>query len=181
MQDDNQNQDANQAPVSPAEAQTPENPPIEVSSQSTGTTGADMPSQAPEGSRDVVDTVPVKDANSVPSQLESQTPETVIEPKIPEPAVAVATVSVPSAPALAPSFLHDLLSRARAKIQFRKAKKLDKIMLALGKKNKISNDDVQKLLYVSDATATRYLNILEQGGKIKQTGRTGKSVFYSKI
>ena len=153
----------------------------DISSQSTGSTGADLSSEAPEASRNVVDTVPVKDDNPVSSQPESQTPEVVIEPKTPEPAGAVAPASVPSAPAPTPSFLHDLLLRARAKIQFRKGKKLEKIMEVLSKRSKISNDDVQKLLHVSDATATRYLNILEQQGKIKQTGRTGKSVFYSKI
>ena len=181
---DDQSQDVNTTPIPPEEVQTPENAPIEVSSQSTGSTGTDMPSEAPEGSRDAVNTAPVKDDNPVSIQPESQTPETVNSAQNPESAgaVAPASVSVPSAPASpAPSFLHDLLLRARAKIQFRKGKKLDKIMVVLSKKSKISNDDVQKLLYVSDATATRYLNILEQQGKIKQIGRTGKSVFYSKI
>lgn len=183
MQDDNQNQDIAGVPedVKTPETAIPTN--TDTSVQSTASTGADLPPEAPEGSRNVVDAVPVKDDNSVSNQSESKIPEVVIEPKIPEPAVAVATASgsVSASPAPAPSFLHDLLLRARAKIQFRKGKKLDKIMVALSKKNKISNDDVQKLLYVSDATATRYLNVLEQQGKIKQTGRTGKSVFYSKI
>jgi len=153
----------------------------DISSQTTGSTGADLPSEAPEGSMDVVDTVPVKDDNSVYNRSESPMSEVIIEPKTSPEAVAVATDSGAPTVSVAPNFLHDLLLRARAKIQFRKGKKLDKIMVALSKKNKISNDDVQKLLYVSDATATRYLNILEQEGKIKQTGRTGKSVFYSKI
>jgi predicted HTH transcriptional regulator len=34
---------------------------------------------------------------------------------------------------------------------------------------------------VSDATATRYLEILEKENKIKQTGKTGKGVTYTKI
>lgn len=163
---------------------TPEITTPSASSQTVGSTGADMPLDAPEGSRDVVDKVPVKDDNQVSSQSEGKTPEVVIELKTATPAGAVAPAfgSVSASSAVpAPSFLHDLLLRARAKIQFRKGKKLDKIMEAFSKKNKISNDDVQKLLYVSDATATRYLNILEQQGKIKQTGRTGKAVFYSKI
>ena len=54
-------------------------------------------------------------------------------------------------------------------------------MELLNKKEKISNNDVTLLLRVSDATATRYLNILEQEGKIQQDGKTGHSVFYSKI
>jgi predicted HTH transcriptional regulator len=33
----------------------------------------------------------------------------------------------------------------------------------------------------SDATATRYLSQLEKEGKIKQSGKTGKGVSYSRI
>ena len=47
-------------------------------------------------------------------------------------------------------------------------------------KSKITNDEVEKILHISDATATRYLDILENEGKIKQEGKTGKAVFYSK-
>jgi predicted HTH transcriptional regulator len=49
------------------------------------------------------------------------------------------------------------------------------------KQTKISNDEVEKFLHVSDATAERYLNILEKENKIKQIGKTGKAVSYSKI
>ena len=49
------------------------------------------------------------------------------------------------------------------------------------KKQKITNDEVEKFLHISDATAGRYLSILVKEGKIKQTGKTGKSVFYIKI
>ena len=48
------------------------------------------------------------------------------------------------------------------------------------KKSKITNDEVEKFLHVSDATATRYLSILEKEGKIKQLGKTGKGVTYTK-
>ncbi len=49
---------------------------------------------------------------------------------------------------------------------------------AQGKGAKITNNDVEKLLNVSDATATNYLQELENEGKIKQVGETGRSVFY---
>ena len=74
-----------------------------------------------------------------------------------------------------------LLDKARNAIQFRKRKKLDKIMTLFLKKQNITNDEVEKLLHVSDATATRYLSALEKENKIKQSGRTGKAVSYSKI
>ena len=54
-------------------------------------------------------------------------------------------------------------------------------MIMFLKKSKITNDEVEKFLHVSDATATRYLSQLEKEGKIKQSGKTGKGVSYSRI
>ena len=75
----------------------------------------------------------------------------------------------------------ELLNKAKLAIQFRKRKKLDRIINLFSTKSKITNDEVEKFLHVSDATATRYLSQLEKENKIKQTGKTGHSVFYSKI
>jgi len=75
----------------------------------------------------------------------------------------------------------ELLNKAKLAIQFRKRKKLDRVMTLFLKQSKITNDEVEKFLHVSDATATRYLSQLEKEGKIKQSGKTGKSVFYIKI
>lgn len=44
----------------------------------------------------------------------------------------------------------------------------------------ISNDDVRKMIGVSDATAVRYLDELEKEGAIKQVGKTGRAVYYQK-
>ncbi len=74
-----------------------------------------------------------------------------------------------------------LLEIARNVIQFRKRKKLDRVMSLFLKQSKITNDEVEKLLHVSDATATRYLSQLEKEGRIKQSGKTGKGVSYSRI
>ncbi len=71
--------------------------------------------------------------------------------------------------------------KARATIQNRKRIKLEKILSEVAKKGKITNDEVEKLLHVSDATATRYLSQLEKEGKIKQIGKTGKAVEYTRI
>jgi len=76
---------------------------------------------------------------------------------------------------------HENLTKAQLTIQEKKRKKLEKIIEALNTKGKITNDEVEKLLHISDATATRYLSILEKEGKIKQSGRTGQSVSYSRI
>lgn len=87
------------------------------------------------------------------------------------------TASAPVAPTHP---ARDLLVKARATIQDRKHKKLEKILEALNTKGKITNDEVEKLLHVSDATATRYLSALEKEGKIQQVGKTGKAVTYTK-
>ncbi len=91
----------------------------------------------------------------------------------------------PQAPAPSPASAgrsgRDLLVKARQTIQERKQKKLQKILELLDVKKKITNDEVEKLLHVSDATATRYLSALEKQGKIRQVGRTGKAVVYTRI
>ncbi len=90
--------------------------------------------------------------------------------------------TVPPSVQVAPrSGMRELLVKAQSVIQFRKRKKLDKVMGLFAKRTSVTNDDVEKLLHVSDATATRYLSILEKEGKIKQTGKTGKGVLYTKI
>ncbi len=65
--------------------------------------------------------------------------------------------------------------------QEKKREKIDEILTLFSENKEITNDEVEKLLHVSDATATRYLETLEKEGKIKQVGRTGKSVSYTKI
>src|SRR3989344_1251051 len=74
----------------------------------------------------------------------------------------------------------ELMVRAHSVTQERKRKKIEKIMELFQKKEQITNDEVEKLLRVSDATATRYLSVLEREGKIKQLGKTGKGVVYTK-
>jgi len=110
-----------------------------------------------------------------------------LEPEPIEPAAdkPTATPEPPSSAAPAQTgILHsarDLLNKARISIQDRKRKKRDKIMQALNAKTKITNDEVEKLLHVSDATAARYLSALVKENKIKQVGKTGTGVVYSKI
>ena len=76
------------------------------------------------------------------------------------------------------SFALSLLAQAREKLQFRKRKKLDRILVEVTKKGKITNDDVEKLLHISDKTAERYLSQLVKEQKIKTNGKKGKALFY---
>jgi hypothetical protein len=79
------------------------------------------------------------------------------------------------------SLARELLAKGRSMLQSRKRKKLDKIMTLFLKHPKITNDEVEKLLHVSDATATRFLTQLEKENRIKQVGKTGHYVAYEKI
>ncbi len=58
--------------------------------------------------------------------------------------------------------------------------KKQKIMHYLENHDMIANDDVEKLINVSDSTATNYLQLLEDEGKIVQIGNRGRYVYYVK-
>lgn len=55
----------------------------------------------------------------------------------------------------------------------------DKIMSLFDSQDNITNNDVQELLDVSDATAERYLDRLEKKGLLTQHGNTGKYTYYT--
>ena len=153
----------------------------------------EIPPEAPESPTETESVVPVNNDNSASSPENSQ-----IEQTAPADAEAVAdkqtensssnepvseTPEPPTAqiPVIEPFAKLTLLAKAREAIQFRKRRKLEKIMGMFLKQASITNDEVEKLLHVSDATATRYLSQLEKEGKIKQEGRTGKSVSYFRM
>lgn len=60
-----------------------------------------------------------------------------------------------------------------------KDERKEKILNFLNTKKQITNQDIQNLLKVSDATAERYLDEIEKEGTIKQVGNTGQSVHYT--
>jgi CRP-like cAMP-binding protein len=59
-----------------------------------------------------------------------------------------------------------------------KESNIARVLSAARRKGTITNHEVQALLGVSDATATRYLEELEQHGKLSQSGKTGSHVHY---
>ena len=56
-----------------------------------------------------------------------------------------------------------------------------KVLDYIQKKEKVTNDDIEKMLDVSHSTAFRYLEELEKEGTIKQVGESGSGVYYQKI
>lgn len=61
----------------------------------------------------------------------------------------------------------------------KKAENKQKILAFVQEREQIKNDDVEKLVGVSNATAERYLSELEKEGKLTQNGKIGQSVFYT--
>ena len=66
-----------------------------------------------------------------------------------------------------------------AKQMEQKAENKQKILEFTQANGKIQNNDVEKLVSVSNATAERYLNELEKEGRLAQHGTIGQSVFYT--
>jgi len=60
-----------------------------------------------------------------------------------------------------------------------KEEKKNKILELFKTQDRITNNDIEKLLGVSDASATRYLDELEKEGKIIQKGEN-RGVYYIK-
>ncbi len=181
----------------PEAPETPKNADIPVSlnndnpqntSISTPSPEEPKPKELPvEGGKTEEISEPAQNSETRTAQIPVNEP---LNPK-PEP-LEFAPVSAPQPqPVSAPVFVEpqqnkislarELLVKARNMIQFRKRKKLDKVMSLFLKHSKITNDEVEKFLHVSDATATRYLSQLEKENKIKQVGKTGKEVSYSRI
>lgn len=143
----------------------------------------DLPSGAPESPTSDVTPGAVKDGNLAP-----ETPMGQAENGQNTGVGGAAETAPESAPSS--NFFRDLLLRARSRIQERKARKLDRIMDLFAKHTpseiktqshgarRITNDEVRELLHVSRQSATRYLDILEKQGKIRQTGKVGHAVFY---
>ena len=65
------------------------------------------------------------------------------------------------------------IARLQASVEKRRAKKregLEKIIALAAHKGSIKNNDVELLLHVSDATATRYLEELVKVGRLERVG-----------
>lgn len=45
----------------------------------------------------------------------------------------------------------------------------------------LTNNHIEQLLGISDATATRYLEELEKEGRVRQVGGTGSGVHYERV
>lgn len=179
------------APSEPAPvetAQMPANEPIPAPvsepvspAQQTQAASPSEPSPAPEvpASAQSEPAQPVSEAaeTSAESTLEAPEPEQQATPKTAAPAAQSANVNAPSKA----ERNRELLQKANAIRRDKKQKNSDMIMAELEKRGEITNDQAEKLLRCSDATATRYLATLVKQGKIKKVGTTGTGVVYVKV
>ena len=187
----NDDQNTHSEPVVETLVQVPEpvSSPVEPeSSQPSGSEPSEMPPEALELPTNASAITPVEDQNGGVNQAESEGSKSSNQAPNSEraqPHVAELEPVVPSAPTpqtpQAPQpqspaqqdqtgFIRALLAKAQAKIQSNKQKKLDKIILFAQKKKILANEDIQKLLHVSSATATRYLVKLVQQGRLARVG-----------
>ncbi len=164
----------------PTEDQTPQTTPAEVSVPAIATPA--LPVVQNEAIE--VPTTESAPTASTPQIVTLAEPlrEAIIRPhEINAPKVDPVTPTPQTEPALLPKALHtvpDVAVKARAAIQSKKRKKLDLMLEEVRKKGSISNNEVEKLLGVSDATASRYLATLQKEGVLKRLGNTGKAVRY---
>lgn len=59
-----------------------------------------------------------------------------------------------------------------------KQENIEKLKGLIQNKERITNDEVESFLNISNATAERYLNELERKGLLEQVGRVGQGVYY---
>jgi predicted HTH transcriptional regulator len=100
------------------------------------------------------------------SQIKPEVKEPKIETQETPPAAPTPQPEIPISPQ--PPLLRQLWQRALEKIRERKSKKLEKILQLAKEKGEITNDDVEKLLHISDRAASRYLNELVRQGRLKR-------------
>jgi len=138
----------NLAPVSESWESAPEpvGPPDGTVSGASESGTAQIPVNEPLTSQPEIGIEPGKSAAS--GVVPAEKPESPIS----------SPVSLPEKNSLARKFL----AIGRGVIQFRKRKKLDRVMTLFLKHSKITNDEVEKLLHVSDATAARFLSELKK-------------------
>ena len=127
---------------------------------------------------------PAEPASVIPEESQSASESAVEPPEVEatEPASQIATQSTQSTPQhqtpaaqsqSVPSAKWSATDRAHAaaKRVSRKEARLAKVIELAKENGRITNDDIEKLLHVSDATASRYGTILVKRGLLKREGK----------
>ncbi len=148
---------------------TPNLEPISVLPEQAVSTTEQAP-EAPPGPPESSPSTPI----SAPAETSVSTPEKPVSAPAPEP-IPISTPTPTSAAQSVQPNPRSFLQKALDAIQFRKRAKLEKIAKYAEQKRSITNDQAEKLLRISDATATRYLSQLVKEGRLKRTGPDGNA------
>jgi len=77
--------------------------------------------------------------------------------------------------------LANIAQEGRDSIQSRIEKRKARILESARTKKRITNNDVEDMFCISDNTARRYLDDLEDEGKLTQIGVSGRGVYYEPV
>ena len=140
-------------------------PPVEAPIEVPAAEAAPPP---PSENVDPSAAIPTDPAEQNPEPVESKVPE-VEETKAPASSNPAPAATVAEQKQQTPQ-VTGLPARGLAARRARKDAKLQKILALAKEKEFITNDDVEKLLHVSNKTATRYLNAVVKEGKLQRMG-----------
>lgn len=157
--------------VAPEPTPAPTEP---IPASMTESTPTNMPPEAQNGPETPSTPVPAEIPVSAPLP-QNQPPTQVVE----ERSLAYPPTAASGRPEDSPQRTdpRSHLAKALEKIQFRKRAKLEKIMKFAQGRKEVTNDQVEKLLHISDSTAQRYLIQLAEEGKLKRIGKDGSSLY----
>ncbi len=117
---------------------------------------------------------PTSEAVQPTSAPSAPTPPTSPAPQ-PQSSAQSPQAPIPATPQTEPisgesAAFRNIQARGRSKIQTNRQEKLDKLIQFAQKKQIIENEEIQKLLRISSATATRYLEDLVKEGRMVSEG-----------
>lgn len=152
--------------------------------------------QAPDAAQSVESSPPASETLIIPEQIQELSPEISddVAEKIEEVAdgkkkspddaieknisnlVRIHAEDTPNTIGKITSTIEIRIAALRARMEKRETK-LQRIMESARNRGSISNDDIVRMLYISDKSATRYANLLVQRGELIRTGK-GRGVRY---
>lgn len=165
--------------MSPENTVVPESPTAEVVLAPEVESVSTSESQAVEP----VQSEPVSEVAVEPSSPVAQPTPTSESPAPEIPPESPKSVPVPPpVPTQAPSRTLRASSKNRMLevVRARKAERLEKIVVLAREKQVIRNDDVEKLLKVTDTTVTNYLNALVLSARLRRSGH-GRAATYEPV
>ena len=163
-------------PSTPPIAPTPEvapTPPVPEPSYHASSPASEARDPASEPSSSGLATGPqphltAEAAKEISASITEAVKDVIMQDPLPEPPAAVPAAS--SSSATPPPSKNSSRGHMLTVVRARKAERLEKIVALAKEKGSITNDDVEKLLKVSDATATNYLRELVKAGRLKRSG-----------